>query len=191
MENENEKVTGLVFARQLAGMSTDALAKKLQVTRSLISGWENNLKNIPEKRLDELERILNVDRKYLQKTLTLEDEFEIWVSIRKNEYKHKKNDCMDELVSNLNDKNNYDVQRNKQLLLDIEILRTLQELASTFTAILDSDKVEIKEEFLKYMIFVQTFLMGNFKETIKLEEPKKEDDEPKKQSIKDLLAQRK
>lgn len=191
MENENEKVTGLVFARQLAGMSTDALAKKLQVTRSLISGWENNLKNIPEKRLDELERILNVDRKYLQKTLTLEDEFEIWVSIRKNEYKHKKNDCMDELVSNLNDRNNYDVQRNKQLLLDIEILRTLQELASTFTAILDSDKVEIKEEFLKYMIFVQTFLMGNFKETIKLEEPKKEDEEPKKQSIKDLLAQRK
>lgn len=184
MENENEKVTGLVFARQLAGMSTDALAKKLQVTRSLISGWENNLKNIPEKRLDELERILNVDRKYLQKTLTLEDEFEIWVSIRKNEYKHKKNDCMDELVSNLNDRNNYDVQRNKQLLLDIEILRTLQELASTFTAILDSDKVEIKEEFLKYMIFVQTFLMENFKETIKLEEPKK-------QSIKDLLAQRK
>lgn len=61
---------GLEYIRKNNGDTVEALATKLNITKSLVSQWENGRKPIPAKRLTELSKIYGIPEKYFSKELT-------------------------------------------------------------------------------------------------------------------------
>ncbi len=68
---------GLEYIRKTNGDTINALATKMNITKSLISQWENGKKLIPQKRLEELSIIYNVPEAMFQKELTKLEEMKI------------------------------------------------------------------------------------------------------------------
>ena len=56
---------GLRYIRTKCDLSLSDLAKKLHVSRQMVSAWENERKDIPENRLQELSEIFGIEKKYL------------------------------------------------------------------------------------------------------------------------------
>ena len=147
-------MTGLVFARLLARMSTEDLANKLGVSRSLVSGWENGLKNIPEKRKEELEEILCVDKEVLQEEIGLEQEFEIWARVHLREIKQEYKKQMSELMSNLQDAEKHTLLQDMDLLLNIELLKFLQDFTKSSLEIINSKDSSMKKQFVEFFYYI-------------------------------------
>lgn len=68
---------GLEYIRKNNGDTVEALANKLNITKSLVSQWENGRKPIPAKRLAELSKIYGIPEKYFNKELTRIEELKI------------------------------------------------------------------------------------------------------------------
>ena len=62
---EEISMIGLKLARIFNEYTCDTLTEKLSISRSLVSGWENNLKNIPKKRIKQLAELLNVSEEFI------------------------------------------------------------------------------------------------------------------------------
>lgn len=153
-------MTGLVFARLLARMSTEDLANKLGVSRSLVSGWENGLKNIPEKRKEELEEILCVDKEVLQEEIGLEQEFEIWARVHLREIKQEYKKQMSELMSNLQDAEKHTLPQDMDLLLNIELLKKMKKLGKILLDIITIKNQTKKQMAMMYFNYVIDVMEG-------------------------------
>lgn len=57
-------MNGLRYIRTRCNLSLNELAEHLGVTRQALSAWENGKKDIPEKRLEQLEDFFGLDKKY-------------------------------------------------------------------------------------------------------------------------------
>lgn len=68
---------GIEYIRNQLGMNISDLAKRLSVSRQIVSKWEKGEKNIPDKRLDELAEICGVPKKYFSKELDFADKINI------------------------------------------------------------------------------------------------------------------
>ena len=68
---------GLEYIRKINGDTVETLATKLNITKSLVSQWENRRKPIPQKRLIELSKVYGIPEKYFNKELTKADELTI------------------------------------------------------------------------------------------------------------------
>lgn len=59
-------MNGLQFIRNKSNMSLEDLANQLKISKQAISSWENNRKEIPEKRKKQLAQFFRIDTKYLK-----------------------------------------------------------------------------------------------------------------------------
>lgn len=57
-------MNGLRYIRIRCNLSLNELAENIGVTRQALSSWENERKEIPEKRLEQLEEFFGIDKKY-------------------------------------------------------------------------------------------------------------------------------
>ena len=68
---------GIEYIRNQLGMNISDLAKKLSVSRQIVSKWEKGEKKIPDKRLTELAEICGIPEKYFSKELDFADKINI------------------------------------------------------------------------------------------------------------------
>ena len=68
---------GIEYIRNQLGMNISDLAKRLSVSRQIVSKWEKGEKKIPDKRLSEMSEIFGIPEKYLEKELDFIDKINI------------------------------------------------------------------------------------------------------------------
>lgn len=68
---------GIEYIRGQLGMNISDLAKKLSVSRQIVSKWEKGEKKIPDKRLSQLAEICGVPEKYFSKEIDFTDKINI------------------------------------------------------------------------------------------------------------------
>ena len=61
---------GLEYIRKLNNDTCESLAQKLNVTKSVVSHWESQRKDIPQKRISEIATLYSVKPEYITKELT-------------------------------------------------------------------------------------------------------------------------
>lgn len=89
---------GIEYIRSQLGMSITDLAKKLSVSRQIVSKWEKGEKKIPDKRLGELSKICGVPEKYFSRELDFTDRINITslINREKNEIAYSE-ECLGEV----------------------------------------------------------------------------------------------
>lgn len=91
---------GIEYIRSQLGMNISELAKKISVSRQIVSKWEKGEKKIPDKRLKELAEICGIPEKYFSKELDFADKINI-TSLINREKKDMLFDGADSEISEL------------------------------------------------------------------------------------------
>lgn len=132
-------MTGLTFARQILELTPEEVGKKVEVTRPMISAWENGSKVIPEKRIDKLAKKLCIRPEFLQKELTPVDQIQILLEMNQYEYQNIVEENTNNLIININDRNHNDFRQNQQMLYKIEVYKLLRNISESFIEQPNSD----------------------------------------------------
>lgn len=155
---------GLEYIRTLNQDTCESLAEKLNITKSVVSNWENQKKAIPQKRIAEIAALYNVKPEYITKELTRLEE----LILQREKLKKDIDGAMIEVPDyDYNDKGEY-VEIGTHLECGIagaeKILRSINEdikeekLIQGIRNFLNSIPIDGNVSFDNYIMFKQTHI---------------------------------
>lgn len=155
---------GLEYIRKMNLDTVDSLAKKLNVSKGLISQWENQKAPIPAKRLKELSKLYDVSSEYFSRSLTkieklcLQREKMLYTSKKVGEYTIENRDHNGEI----NDRITIDgkvsmlkLAESLQIIIDFE--RIIQEIYEN-SGIYYTDDAELSDVILSAVSVNQEYI---------------------------------
>ena len=140
---------GITFARNLWELTPEELAQKIGLSRTIVSLWENGKKTIPEKRQDELEKILCINKNYLEKELTSVDKILIIAEMEERKIGSRVSENMSELINSLD--NIYDLGASRTILENIQTSKILWEVNDAVNDMLKKSSETTKKSYAELL----------------------------------------
>lgn len=149
---------GITFARILLDLSLEEFAKKVGISKEIISSWENDKEPISEEHKKNIEKILCINKDYIEKELTSVDKVMVIAEMEERKIKDNIFEDITELTNILKDVSNTETEKCRDILENIHILKLLLEFNELINNTIKMKNRTLKESYTELLHTLNHFI---------------------------------